>query len=135
MSSQNTKNPNGGVNMRRATESPNPNDRLLDRILAFPNVLHAWNRVKANKGAAGIDKMSIKAFPEFARTDWKRIRQSLLAGTYQPSPVKRVEIPKATGGTRPLGIPTVLDRVIQQAIAQFLFPIFDPDFSEFSYGF
>ena len=62
----------------------------------------AWN-----KGAAGIDEMSIEAFPEFAQTDWKRIRQSLLAGTYQPLPVKRVEIPKATGGTRPLGIPTV----------------------------
>ena len=135
MSSQNTKNPNGGVNMRRVTESPNPNDHLLERILAFPNVRHAWNRVKANKGVAGIDEMSIEAFPEFARTDWKRIRQSLLAGTYQPLPVKRVEIPKATGGTRPLGIPTVLDRVIQQAIAQVLFPIFDPDFSEFSYGF
>jgi len=137
MSSHDTMNPNGGVTMGHVMESPNPNDHLLERILAFSNVLHAWNRVKANKGAAGIDEMSIEAFPEVARTDWKRIRQSLLAGTYQPLPVKRVEIPKATGGTRPLGIPTVLDRVIQSRLrrTQVLFPIFDPDFSEFSYGF
>jgi RNA-directed DNA polymerase len=88
-------------------ESPNPSEHLLGRILALPNVRHAWNRIRANKGAAGIDGMLIEAFSEFAKTDWKRIRQSPLAGTYQPLPVKRVEIPKATGGTRPLGIPTV----------------------------
>jgi len=79
--------------------------------------------------------MTIEEFPEFARLHWDRIRESFLAGTYQPSPVRRVEIPKDTGGTRPLGIPTVLDRVIQQAIAQVLVPIFDPGFSEASYGF
>lgn len=94
MSSHDTMNPNGGVTMGHVIESANPNAHLLERILAFPNVRHAWNRVKANKGAAGIDGMSIEAFPEFARTDWKRIRQSLLAGTYQPVPGD----PQANGG-------------------------------------
>jgi RNA-directed DNA polymerase len=135
MNSHDTKKPTGGVTTRRVMESPDPNDHLLERILSKENMLKAWKRVKANKGAPGIDNMSIKAFPEFARAKWDSIRESLLAGTYQPSPVKRVEIPKPTGGTRPLGIPIVLDRVIQQAIYQVLMPIFDPDFSDHSYGF
>jgi RNA-directed DNA polymerase len=135
MSSHDTKNPNGGVNMGHVMESPNPNDHLLERILSRENMLKAWKRVKANKGAPGIDKTSIEDFPEYARNNRESIRESLLAGTYQPSPVRRVEIPKATGGTRPLGIPTVLDRLIQQAIYQVLMPIFDPDFSDHSYGF
>ena len=135
MSSHNTKKPNGGVTMRRVMEQPEPNGNLLERILSSDNVQKAWKRVKANKGAPGIDNMSIDDFPEFAHTQWDSIRDSLMAGTYQPSPVKRVEIPKPTGGTRPLGIPTVIDRVIQQAIYQVMMPIFDPDFSEFSYGF
>jgi len=121
--------------MRRVMESPDPNDHLLERILSRENMLKAWKRVKANKGAPGIDNMSVEDFPEYARNKWDSIRESLLAGTYQPLPVRRVEIPKATGGTRPLGIPTVLDRLIQQAIYQVLMPIFDPDFSDHSYGF
>jgi RNA-directed DNA polymerase len=116
-------------------ESPNPDDNLLERILARENMQQAWKRVKANKGAAGMDGMSIEAFPAYAWDHWDEIRESLLAGAYQPSPVRRVEIPKATGGTRPLGIPTVLDRLIQQAIAQVLGPIFDPSFSDSSFGF
>jgi RNA-directed DNA polymerase len=135
MSSHNIKKPNGGVTMRRVMDQPDPNENLLERVLSRDNVQKAWKRVKANKGAPGIDNMSIDDFPEFARAQWDSIRDSLMAGTYQPSPVKRVEIPKPTGGTRPLGIPTVLDRVIQQAIYQVLMPIFDPDFSEFSDGF
>lgn len=135
MSSHTIKKPNGGVTMQRVMEPPDPNENLLERMLSRDNVRKAWKRVKANKGAPGIDDMSIDDFPEFARAQWDRIRESLLAGTYQPSPVKRVEIPKPTGGTRPLGIPTVLDRLIQQAMYQVLMPIFDPDFSEFSYGF
>jgi len=95
----------------------------------------AWQQVKANKGAAGIDDMSITDYPEYARANWTGIKASLLDGTYTPAPVKRVEIPKDSGGTRPLGIPTVSDRVIQQAIAQVLVPVFDPHFSESSYGF
>ena len=135
MGSHDTKNPTGGVNMGHVMESPDPNGRLLERILSRENMLNAWKRVKANKGAPGIDKMAIEEFPDFARNNWETIRVSLLAGTYQPLPVKRVEIPKPTGGTRPLGIPIVLDRVIQQAIYQVLMPIFDPAFSDYSYGF
>jgi RNA-directed DNA polymerase len=135
MSSHDTLNPTGGVAMRHVVESPNPNENLLERMLSRENMQQAWKRVKANKGAPGIDGMSIEAFPEFAREHWDEIRVSLLAGTYQPSPVRRVDIPKATGGTRPLGIPTVLDRLIQQAIAQVLTPIFDPSFSDASFGF
>jgi len=135
MSSHNIKKPNGGVTMRRVMEQPNPNENLLERVLSRDNVQKAWKRVKANKGVPGIDRMSIEDFPEFARAQWDNIRDSLMAGTYQPSPVKRVEIPKPTGGPRPLGIPTVLDRVIQQAMYQVMMPIFDPDFSEFSCGF
>lgn len=135
MSSHNIKKPNGGVTMRRVMEEPNPNENLLERVLSRENVQKAWKRVKANKGAPGIDNMSTDDFLEFAHTQWDSIRDLLLAGTYQPSPVKRVEIPKPTGGTRPLGIPTVLDRAIQQAVYQVMMPIFDPDFSEFSYGF
>jgi RNA-directed DNA polymerase len=99
------------------------------------NMLKAWKRVKANKGAPGIDNMPVDDFMEFARDKWDTIRASLLAGTYQPLAVKRVEIPKPMGGTRPLGIPTVLDRLIQQAISQVLLPIFNPHFSESSFGF
>ena len=135
MNSHNIKKPNGGVTMRRVMEQPDPNENLLERVLSRDNVQKAWKRVKANKGVPGIDNMSIEDFPEFARAQWDSIRDSLMAGTYQPSPVKRVEIPKPTGGKRPLGIPTVLDRLIQQAMYQVMMPIFDPDFSGFSYGF
>jgi len=135
MSSHDMKNPTGGMNMGHIMESPDPNDHLLERILSRENMLKAWKRVKENKGAPGIDNMSVEDFPEYARNNWDSIRESLLAGTYKPPPVRRVEIPKATGGTRPLGIPTVLDRLIQQAIYQVLMPIFDPDFSDHSYGF
>lgn len=121
--------------MRRGVESFNPNERLLERIISKENLETAWKRVKANHGAPGVDGITIEQFPNHTRPLWAGIRKSLMAGTYQPLPVKRVEIPKATGGTRPLGIPTVLDRVIQQAIAQILSPIFDPCFSESSFGF
>ena len=113
MSSHNTRNSKEGVNMRRVIESPDPNGNLLERILSRSNMQYAWKRVKANKGAAGIDKMDIDQFPKFAGTHWAGIRESLSYGSYQPSPVKRVEIPKQSGGTRPLGIPTVTDRLIQ----------------------
>jgi len=108
---------------------------LLERVLSRENMHLAWKRVKANKGAAGVDGMSIDAMPEFVRQHWKRIRSALLEGTYRPAAVKRVMIPKATGGRRPLGIPTVLDRIIQQAIAQVISPMFEPSFSPHSYGY
>jgi len=135
ISSTTTTNPTGGVSGRRVIDQPDLDADLLERILSRENMLYAWKRVKANKGAPGIDKMSVDEFLDYAREHWDGIRVSLFAGTYQPLPVKRVEIPKATGGTRPLGIPSVVDRLIQQAIAQVLQPIFDPDFSESSFGF
>jgi RNA-directed DNA polymerase len=121
--------------MEHVIEKPDPNVNLLERILSRENMRTAWKRVNGNKGVAGVDGMSIEAFPEFAQNHWTDIRQTVLDGTYKPKPVLRVEIPKATGETRLLGIPTVMDRVIQQAIAQVLTPIFDPEFSESSYGF
>jgi len=108
---------------------------LLERILTPENLRAAWKQVKANKGAPGIDGITIEAFPAKARADWERIRRQLLKGTYRPQAVLRVEIPKSGGGKRPLGIPTVMDRLIQQAILQELTPVFDPHFSDSSYGF
>mgnify|MGYP000038281534 FL=1 len=122
--------------MRHVVEQFDPNENILERILSRENMQSAWKRVKSNKGSAGIDKMTIEDFPAFAQTNWDKIRESLLNGTYETKPVRRVEIPKGnTGKTRPLGIPTILDRLIQQAISQVLTPIFDSEFSEFSYGF
>lgn len=128
-------NPTGGADGRRVGGKPDPDENLLERILSRPNMLKAWERVKANKGAPGVDDMPIDDFMAFAREHWEEIRASLYGGTYQPQPVKRVEIPKPTGGVRPLGIPIVLDRLIQQAMAQVLLPVFDPHFSESSFGF
>ena len=135
MSSHDTMNPHGGVHMGRVVESFDPNERLLERILSKKNLEKAWKRVKANHGAPGVDGITIEQFPDHTRSLWAGIRETLFAGTYQPLPVRRVEIPKLTGGMRPLGIPTVLDRLIQQAIAQVLSPIFDPSFSDSSFGF
>jgi len=91
--------------------------------------------VKANKGAPGIDGMTVEDFPAFAREHWPRIATAIRNGTYHPARVRRVFIPKPDGSKRPLGIPTVLDRVIQQAVAQVLSPPFEADFSEHSYGY
>ena len=95
----------------------------------------AWQQVKRNKGAPGVDGRSIEATLEWLQGHWEQTKQQLLAGMYRPKPVKRVEIPKPGGGMRKLGIPTVLDRLIQQAMHQVLVPHFDPNFSENSYGF
>jgi len=104
-------------------------------VLARENLAAAWRRVKANAGAPGCDGMTVAAFPAFCRQHWPRLRAALLAGTYRPAPVRRVFIPKPDGTERPLGVPTVLDRVIQQALAQVLTPLFEPGFSTSSYGF
>lgn len=128
-------NPTGGAANVRGTGQPDPNASLLEEVLSFGNLASAWKQVRSNKGAPGIDGVTIEEFPGQTRDHWQKILQTLLDGTYHPNPVKRVEIPKDSGGTRPLGIPTVLDRLIQQAIAQVLNPIFDPGFSESSFGF
>lgn len=135
MSFHDIENPTGGVPMKRVIDQPTPEQHLLERILSSENMETAWKRVRANKGAPGVDGVTIDQFPDHTRPLWADIRASLATGSYLPTPVLRVEIPKPTGGTRPLGIPTVLDRLIQQSIAQVLTPIFDPEFSASSFGF
>lgn len=110
-------------------------DHLMEQVVERNNLLQALHRVERNKGAAGVDGMTIKSLRSFLMNNWQRIRDALLNGTYQPLPVRRVEIPKPDGGIRLLGIPTVIDRLIQQALLQVLTPIFDPKFSPLSYGF
>jgi len=110
--------------------------KLLEEVLRRENLISALRRVQSNKGAPGVDGMTVEALTPYLKTNWPRIREELLNGEYIPAPVLRVEIPKPDGkGKRPLGIPTVLDRFIEQAILQVLTPIFDPYFSESSYGF
>ena len=108
---------------------------LIEEILEPENLAQAWKRVKANKGAPGIDGMTVEDFPAFARKEWPRITNAIAEGTYRPAPVRRSWIDKPDGTKRPLGIPTVLDRVIQQAVAQVLGPVFEVGFSEHSYGY
>jgi len=108
---------------------------LLEAALTRQNLQVAWKRVKANKGAAGVDGLDIEQTAQVIRQRWSDIRQSLLAGWYRPSPVRRVMIPKPDGSQRELGIPTVLDRLIQQALLQVLQPLIDPTFSKHSHGF
>lgn len=108
---------------------------LLGAALTRQNLQLAWKRVKANKGAAGVDGLDIEQTAEMLQTRWPDIRQALLTGCYRPSPVRKVLIPKPDGSQRELGIPTVTDRLIQQALLQVLQPLIDPTFSEHSYGF
>ncbi len=107
----------------------------MERVCERANLQAALKRVKRNKGSAGIDGMTVDELPEHLKTHWPALREQLLAGTYQPSSVRRHAIPKSDGGVRELGIPTVVDRFIQQAILQVLGPQFDPTFSQHSYGF
>jgi RNA-directed DNA polymerase len=116
-------------------ESPAGTTRLMEEVLAAENLRKALKRVQSNKGSAGVDGMSVTALPGFLKEHWPRIREELLAGCYKPQPVKRVQIPKPDGGERGLGIPTVLDRFIQQALLQVFQPLWEPDFSDHSYGF
>ena len=109
---------------------------LIEEVLRRENVLKAYKRVVANEGAPGVDGMKVDELMAYCREHWPRIREEIRSGTYQPQPVKTVEIRKLGGvGTRKLGIPTVLDRMIQQALLQVLTPIFEPTFSDFSFGF
>jgi RNA-directed DNA polymerase len=108
---------------------------LLERMVERENMMKAYKQVVKNKGSAGIDGMPVDDLKAFLQAEWADIKMELLSGSYKPKPVKRVEIPKPGGGRRKLGVPTVLDRLIQQALHQVLEPIFDPTFSENSYGF
>lgn len=108
---------------------------LLTQVLARENLVAAWKRVKANRGSAGVDGRTVEETGEYLKTHWPRLRDELQSGCYRPQPVRRVQIPKAGGGMRELGIPNVTDRLIQQALLQVLQPLIDPTFSEHSYGF
>lgn len=110
-------------------------DRLMEKILEWNNITRAWKKVCANKGAPGVDGMKTDQLGKYLEKHWPKIEKDLLNCTHKPMPVKRKEIPKPDGGIRLLGIPTVLDRFIQQSISQVLELIWDPMFSEFSYGF
>ena len=110
-------------------------DPDMEEVLSRENMARALKRVKANKGACGVDEMSVEGLEPYLQQEWPRLRKELLEGTYKPKPVLRVKIPKSEGGERLLGIPTVVDRLIQQAIHQVLSPLFEKDFSESSYGY
>lgn len=144
--------PTGGETLKaRALEAPEPEqpnsaamkttalsidpEKLMEQIVERANMEQAWKNVRANRGAPGPDGISIAAFPEVFRSQWPTIRQQLLDGTYQPLPARRKSIPKEDGSERHLGIPNILERLIQQSIMQILTPIFDPGFSESSFGF
>lgn len=117
-------------------ETSTPEDmQLIERLVERENMRKAYAQVKKNKGAAGIDNMSVESVGTYLKEHWLKIKEQLVKGKYKPKPVKRVEIPKPDGGIRKLGIPTVLDRLIQQGIYQILSPIFEPTFSRSSFGF
>src|ERR1039458_9024802 len=121
--------------VRREAEDPAGNQRVMEEVCERENRRAALKRVRANQGSPGIDGMTVDELPGYLEQHWPVIREQLLRGTYEPKPVKRVEIPKPDGGVRKLGIPTVLDRFVQQAVQQGLQKQWDPTFSEYSYGF
>lgn len=140
MSDLNTRIPSGNDVTQHFSLQPSFSENLLERTLQRENIQAAWKRVRANKGAAGIDGMTIEEFPDWVRSgQWERVMQKLRLGIYKPDPVRRVEIEKPDGGIRQLAArkqeATIKDRVIQQAIAQILTPISDPKFSNNSFGF
>ncbi len=127
--------PNGELGNRRATESSSVDFASVEYIVSNTCIAEAWKKVRSNKGAPGVDNISIERFPKWVRPKWKDIKQQILEGRYKPTPVLRVEIPKESGGVRRLGIPCVLDRAIMQSIAKVLGDLFNPTFSEASYGY
>src|SRR5580704_8019289 len=121
--------------MMNGTESPANTNRLMEEVCERENLKEALRRVKANEGSAGVDGITVGGIIDYLKQHWPAIREQLLNGTYEPKPVRRVEIPKPDGGVRKLGIPTVLDRLIQQAVMQVLQRQWDRTFSDHSYGF
>lgn len=126
---------NHGFATIQRTERPNFSPELMEEVLSRSNLELALKRVRQNKGSAGIDGMTVDELPDYLKRNWEPINQQLLQGKYKPSPVKRVEIPKPDGGVRQLGIPTVTDRFIQQALCQILQAEYDKTFSDSSFGF
>lgn len=130
--------PSGGATVAARGEQPalrDSQESLMQQVVEDANIEKAWKNVKANRGAPGPDGITIAEFPGWYRPRWAEIRQQLLEGTYRPGPVRRKTLDKPDGGQRLIGIPNVIDRLIQQAIVQVLTPVFDPHFSESSYGF
>ena len=123
------------VTGRKATHWPEAATGLMEKIVSRGNMMAAYSRVVSNKGAPGVDDMPVSALKGYLQKEWPRIKEELLAGEYTPQPVRKVAIPKPGGGTRMLGIPTVVDRLIQQAVHQVLSLLFEPGFSASSYGF
>ncbi len=131
-----------GAAAREEQQRPTASERkralpeaLMEEVVEASNLNRAYQRVKANKGAPGVDRMTVDDLGGWLAEHQEELMGSLLAGSYQPEPVRGVEIPKPGGGVRQLGIPTVVDRLVQQAILQVLEPLLDPTFSEWSYGF
>lgn len=118
-----------------APSSREAQDDLLERMLEGDNLRQAYRQVVQNGGAPGVDRVTVAELRDYLNTHWETVKAELLAGTYRPMPVRRVEIPKPGGGVRLLGIPTVMDRFLQQALLQVMNPIFDATFSWYSYGF
>jgi len=125
----------GPLAAKPAPESPAETEHLMEEVCDRENLQSAWKRVRRNQGSPGVDGMTIDDAKDYLRKHWPSIRSRLLDGTYQPQPVKRVEIPKPDGGVRKLGVPCVVDRLIQRALLQVLQERWDPTFSEHSYGF
>ena len=124
--------PMAAMAQRTLSDSP---EALMERVVAWDNLTEAWKKVRRNRGGPGPDGMTLADFPEFFREHWSTIQRQLLDGTYQPGPARRKSIPKDDGSERLLAIPNVIDRFICQAILLVLTPIFDPEFSESSFGF
>jgi len=126
----------GASSITAMRENPRPETkRMMEAVVERENMRAALKRVEANKGAAGVDGMSAEGLRPWLHEHWPQVKEELLEGRYKPRPVRKVEIPKPGGGMRQLGIPTVFDRLIQQAVLQVMHPVFDPEFSESSYGF
>lgn len=127
---------NGASNVTARRESYCPEEeKLMEAVVERENMVKAYRRVMENKGTSGVDGMSLEELMPYLRKNWRQIKEAMLEGRYRPQPVLRVKIPKSGGGMRELGIPTLVDRLIQQALHQVLSPLFDGSFSESSYGF
>jgi len=135
MSFDNSQTPTGELNVRRVMNPSYANLASVEYTVSNTCIADAWKKVRSNKGAPGVDKITIEQFPKWGRPKWKIIKNQVETGTYQPMPARRVEIPKESGGIRLLGIPCVLDRVLMQSIAQILGELFNPTFSLHSYGY